>query len=648
MRAAKLARRIPIFLPPFSCQIFCCLMPAACHRRIPNAVYAAILLVWCGPSVQAQQTITLLEQIQTAGTVKSVGVGVITVTDAAGKDTEFKIQPKGEKGVPLSGVQAVIDFPAQVEIRGVLKSGALTPSTLVRFSGRVSRLGRTEGAVEEIAIVDEKRYELGLEVVKEPAERGGFADCLIVGEVFSCRDGRLVVTVPTTEYARNNRLAFNLSKGANISLDSDNYRRAKPGDTVTRLLAARFSTGDVVVKELAIEVAGDAAPAPQTASVDLSKYRQLSDAPSKPRDVRSAHFMLHTDVSDREAKILLDTLETMIVLVSNYFGRLPAGIIECYVVRDLQQWPPGVIPPEAVAKIAEPAGVTLSVRLGNVAKSVVYSCDRVGVVQHEAIHAYCQQTFGDTGPTWYAEGLAEMGHYWKKDLLAVEIDPVVINYLKNSPPKKMLDIVAAGQITGDSWQAYAWRWALCHLLASNPNYAGRFKALGIALMTQQPGVSFESVYGPVAREISFEYDFFVQHLDNGYRSDLCAWQWGRKFQYLPNQGYVTIKVAAKHGWQATGVKLAAGQAFDYSAKGTWKLQSGGNDLTADGDTNGQGRLVGIVMKDFALGEPFELGSRGNATAPQEGDLYLRCRAPWNQLADNDGALTVYLRKIVAP
>ena len=212
----------------------------------------------------------------------------------------------------------------------------------------------------------------------------------------------------------------------------------------------------------------------------------------------------------------------------------------------------------------------------------------------------------------------------------------------------MLDIVAAGQITGDSWQAYAWRWALCHLLASNPNYAGRFKALGIALMTGQPGVSFESVYGPVAREISFEYDFFVRHLDNGYRSDLCAWQWGRKFQYLPNQGYATVKVAARYGWQATGVKLSAGQAFEYATKGTWRRQPGGQELTADGDAQGQGRLVGIVMQDFSLGEPFELGSRGTATAPQDGDLYLRCRAPWHKIAEHDGTISVYLRKSAAP
>lgn len=612
------------------------------------AVSAAILLLDGGAFVQAQPAITLLEEIQLEGTVKSVGLGVLTVTDAAGQDTEFKIQPKGEKGISLSGVQGVVDFPAKVEVRGVLEPASLTPGTLIRFSGRVNRLGRTEGTIDEIALFDEKRYELGLQVVQEPAARGDWAECTIRGEVFSYRDNRLVVTVPTTEYARNNRLAFRLSDEARILLESDDYRRARLGDKVTRLVAARLSTGDVLVKELAIEVTGAAAPAPPTASVELSKYRQLSDAPAPPRDLRSARFLLHTDISDRNAKILLDTLEMMTAQVANYFGRPPAGIMECYVVRDLSQWPPGMIPAEAVAKIAEPAGVTLSVRLGNIAKSVVYSCDKPGVVQHEVIHAYCQQTFGDTGPTWYAEGLAEMGHYWRKDLLAVELPPVVVNHLKNSPPKNMLDIVAAGQITGDSWQAYAWRWALCHLLASNPNYAGRFKALGIALMTQQPGVSFETVYGPVAREISFEYDFFVRHLDNGYRSDLCAWQWGRKFQYLPGQGYVTVKVAARYGWQATGVKLSAGQSFDYAAKGTWKLQTGGDELTADGDSQGQGRLVGILKKDFSLGEPFELGSRGTATAPQDGDLYLRCRAPWHQLADNDGTISVYLRKTAAP
>jgi len=617
-------------------------------RRLRYAFRLAAILFqcafWCGSWCVAQERIVLLENVQVEGTVKSVRAGFVAVTDSAGKETEFKIQSKDEPGVPLSGTQAVLNFPAQVQVRGLLSAKSLKTGALVRFAGKLNRVGRTEGSVGQVAVVDPKSHSPSLKVDKEPAERGGYADCTIVAEIFSCRENRLIVNTPKTDYVRSPRLAFKLAPDAEILLESDDYRRANPGDKVTRLLAARLSTGDTLIKELAVEVAGDAVPQPGPEAGELSKYGHLSAAASKPRDVRSTHFLLHTDVSDRDAQILLDTLETMIFLVSNYFGRPPSGILECYVVRDLQQWPPGLIPPEAVAKISEPAGVTLSVRAGNMAKSLVYSCDKVGVVRHEAIHAYCQQTFGDTGPTWYAEGLAEMGHYWNKDQLAVEVDPVVINHLKNSPPKKMLDIVAAGQITGDSWQAYAWRWALCYLLCNNPNYAGRFKALGIALMSQQPGVSFESVYGPVAREISFEYDLFVQQLDNGYRPDLCAWQWGRKFQFLPNQGHVTVKVAAKYGWQATGLKLAAGQPLDYAAEGVWKLQAKEKDLTADGDAQGRGRLIGIVMKDFALSKPFELGVRGNCTAPQDGDLYLRCRDDWNRIGDHDGTISVHLRK----
>ena len=90
-------------------------------------------------------------------------------------------------------------------------------------------------------------------------------------------------------------------------------------------------------------------------------------------------------------------------------------------------------------------------------------------------------SFGSTGPVWYAEGMAELGQYWKEGELGVDIEPLVIDYLTHAPPKKLKDIVAVGQVTGDSWKAYAWRWALCHLLAHNPNYSRRFKRLGMNL-----------------------------------------------------------------------------------------------------------------------------------------------------------------------
>ncbi len=595
-----------------------------------------------------QQTISIVEMIRTSGTIKSVSPGVIVVTDAGGTDLELKIQSKDKPGVSLAGAQAVVNFPAEVKITGELAAQSLERGLLVRFTGRVSRLGRTDGDVDSIVAFDEGRYPLGLEVVDEPEDRGAHATCTICGEVYSYRNGRLVVTIPKSEFTHYERLAFNLAEDAKIVVESDDYRRASAGDTVTSLAAARFSTGDSAIKEISIRLAGDVGRSTRSTAVVPDEYRRLSDAPSPPRDLRSTHFLLHTDISDRNGRILLDKLESMIALVSQYYGRPPAKIIECYVVRDLRQWPAGLLPPEAIAKIQEPAGVTLSVSAGSVTKSIVYSCDKHGVVQHECVHAYCSQTFGSTGPTWYAEGMAEMGHYWKNSQLAIEIDPVTIDYLKNSPPKKLLDIVAAGQITGDSWRAYAWRWALCHLLASNPNYSGRFQALGIGMMSGQPGASFESVYGPVAREVSFEYDFFVQHLDNGFRCDLCAWQWNRKFQYLRPKGYVSTKVLARYGWQASNVKLKSGESYDCAAKGTWKTAEDGEEMDANGAATGHGRLVGVIMTDDRLSEPFDLGARATLVPPSGGDLYLRCQEDWNALGDNDGSLVVYFRRTPEP
>lgn len=134
-----------------------------------------------------------------------------------------------------------------------------------------------------------------------------------------------------------------------------------------------------------------------------------------------------------------------------------------------------------------------------------------------------------------------MGQYWKADQKTVDVSPVVMTYLQHSEPKKkLLEIVIPGRVDAGSWQDYAWRWALCHLLANNPNYADRFKPLAIALMEKREGVTFEAVYGPVSQQISFEYDLFLNTLDNGYQADLCAWQWNQRF-VSPDDGQLFLR-----------------------------------------------------------------------------------------------------------
>lgn len=367
-------------------------------------------------------------------------------------------------------------------------------------------------------------------------------------------------------------------------------------------------------------------------------------------DYSSRHFLVHTDLSAEEAQELLKRLETMLGLISKYWGRPAAGVIEMYVVKDLNRWPAGAISGPGLASIEGQAGVTVgrTITQGNsfVSKATVYAIADRGTPQHEAVHAYCIHAFGRTGPIWYAEGMAEMGQYWQADDPSVNAHPIVIEYLRRSAPKSLNEIVNAEEFSGDSWQNYAWRWALCHLLANNPNYAPRFRPLGLGLLTDQ-NVSFEQTYGNMAKEISFEYRQFLKDFDKGYRADLCGWNWKAKFKTIRTGAVISADIEARRGWQPTHVTLVKGEEYEFSASGAWTLSKDGKSVDADGGEQAAGKLVGAVLTDrlgeYELGEQFELGAFGTFAAPSDGDLYLRCNERWPEIGDNKGKVAVKLK-----
>ena len=362
----------------------------------------------------------------------------------------------------------------------------------------------------------------------------------------------------------------------------------------------------------------------------------------------SENFLVRTDLAPDEAKELLDRLEKMLVLVARYYGKPNSQIIEMNVVQNRDRWPLNSIPAEAMPSIQNDAGITLSMtralqnELGEKqitsAKSIVWAVPQHGIPQHEAVHAYCHQNFGRTGPTWYAEGMAELGAHWRENDVSLRISDEMMNYLKSSKPKDLLEITAPGQQTGDSWQNYAWRWALCHLLSTSPNYAPRFKPLGMALLNDHRS-SFEDVYGSMAKEIEFEYQFFLKHMNQGYRSDLCAWDWKSKFQRQRSPGGLQVKVVANRGWQATRLQIKKGDKISYEATGEWEVGKGEPKVGAQGDETGRGRLEAVIFADYQLSEPLELGPEGEFEAKMDGNLFVRCRDDWCEIADNSGAVS---------
>ena len=393
---------------------------------------------------------------------------------------------------------------------------------------------------------------------------------------------------------------------------------------------------------------------------------------------RSANFSLYTDLSTAEANALLERLESTLRTMSDYWKRPLRGTIQCYVVQHLDAWHDRELPhPMARIFIGRIGGAAIFRRVGAGAqdrnKIVVFASTRPGVAEHEVVHAYCGQTFGTTGPQWYREGMAQLMTCGEDGSHGMDFPSEILACLTSGQQQTLEKVMGSGQNVqrlcdsfdekaaehdglvglipdsqwndadvrslGDMKQTYAWSWLVCHLLEYNPNYRARFRALGQDYLANQED-TFGKRFDPMARQLAFEYQFTIAHMAQGYRVDLCAWDWDKRFRCLAGSRPVRARVAAARGYQASGLLVTAGQSYSYEAAGSWTADAQVGATTADGGAQGSGRLEAVVMRDFQLSEPIPLGQGGSFSAPCDGQLYLRCRDNWNQLGDNDGSIVV--------
>ena len=616
--------------------------------RRPRLAAFGLACLGSGFAIAAIAQVVATGVVTLTGTVESVTKGGLTIRDADGQSRLVRVQGKGQRGVALAD-GTLLAAPVDVTVRAEFPATGLQPGQVVRLRCRLDRAGKADEPVAELTLLDRGGAEPGVsdESGPDPAGRNQPVDCEITATVKAASAKRLVVELPRDKaFNRKTTLSLPLAAGARARLVSDDPARIEPGARVISLEAMQLQAGELVARSLEVENAPATTVADKGDEAIERKFRGLSaDAPAEPRLVRSEHFAFLTDLSDREWAVVSFKLERMVSALEKFLGRRMTGVVEGFVARDLAKFPPGLIDdPYGVEKITRGEGVCINSRLGPQRHARLYACDDHGVIQHECVHGLCHLTFGSTGPTWLAEGLAELGNYWKDGERAIDVPAAVIAVLQNARPKrKLLEIAVPGRTDAGTWQDYAWRWALCHLLANNPNYSDRFVPLAVALMEEREGVSFESVYGPVAREVSFEYDQFLATLGNGYRSDLTAWPWRANFQRL-NAADTTVKIKAQAGWQASRVLVEPGERLEIVAAGTWKVGAAGKPLDADGEEDGRGRLVAAVFADDALGPEIPLGAKATLEPAAAGQLFLRCADAWTEIGDNDGEISVTIRR----
>jgi hypothetical protein len=298
-------------------------------------------------------------------------------------------------------------------------------------------------------------------------------------------------------------------------------------------------------------------------------------------------------------------------------------------------------------------------------------------VEHEVVHAYCLQAFGATGPDWYKEGMAEVAAFRSHGHLGVQCPEERLQELRTKAPRSITQIVGAepmtkeisqsmdamlvahaqsqGQVALTRWterdaentlqarKDYLWTWALCHLLAHNPNYAARFRSLGESYLSNRDD-SFERAFGARRQELEFEHRFFLDHVAVGYRADLCAWDWQTRFREPERDDAVRRRVLAARGYQASGLAVVAGRRYKLCAEGAWSTAAEGPLHDAQG-ADGRGHLEGVILTDFRLNAPLVLGPQAIFTAPASGNLYLRCADAWNELGDNRGEVQVRITEL---
>ncbi len=402
-------------------------------------------------------------------------------------------------------------------------------------------------------------------------------------------------------------------------------------------------------------------------------------------DYNTPRFSLHTDLPEGDAKALLQRLDVTLKSAARFFGTPPRESIESYVVARLDHWPAeSFTHPAARLLIGGVGGGSVTNAFDETAtaprKVTVFAAALPGIAEHEIVHAYCVQTFGLTGPTWFSEGIAEVLASGAPERAPVQCPSDVFEYLRGEEPRSLAEIIGGEEFTAplaaslvlmlehhdtadrtsdvasmDRWNkeqtelvrtarlSYHWCWSACHFLHHHPAYNGRFRLLGRGYVAGQ-SVDFDEMFAPVRDRLEFEYRFFMDRLEPGYRVDLCAWDWEDPCPPKSGNQQQSVKVVAPRGYQATGLSVRTGETVTYEAKGEWRLANDGDALDADGDGFGQGQLEGILFHEGALSEPLVLGQHGRFTAPGPGKLYLRCRDAWGELADNRGTIRVRLRQ----
>jgi hypothetical protein len=289
---------------------------------------------------------------------------------------------------------------------------------------------------------------------------------------------------------------------------------------------------------------------------------------------------------------------------------------------------------------------------------------------HEGVHGLMSAFFPTSSPPWHCEGMAELlaTHSWKNGQLRVAYFPrdkrdvpmlgrirIVQNEVAAGRILPLEKILSYGATAHRENTPYGWCWAAAAFLDGHPRYRDRFRQLNQKQTGAGLNQALREKFASDWHQLCDEWLVFVTRIEHGHDLVRSAIQYGEG-KPLPS-GSADVTITANRGWQSSGIRLQAGQAYRILATGRYELQReedgtiwwcepGGVTLHyLDGQPLGM--LLGAVRPDrispqgtSELSSPQPIGLGKMWTPQQTGTLYLRINDRTRGLADNMGNLNV--------
>jgi len=327
---------------------------------------------------------------------------------------------------------------------------------------------------------------------------------------------------------------------------------------------------------------------PRQAPIRRPLFRQVDPrraAQAGIRQLTGRHLTLYTDVPSSVAVDRLPALfDAAVPQWAEYFhldqSRLRDWHMQGYLMADRQRFAQLHLLPETNRRFEN--GYAQGHELWLAEQPSDYY--RRHLLLHEGTHGFMWTQLGGCGAPWYMEGMAELfaTHRWDGQRLLLSSMPasrvevpmwgrikLIQDAYRQGQAPALADVLQLGHRGPMHTAQYAWCWALVKLLDTNPHFQPAFRQLPKFAGRTDFQKHFARLFQAAWPELNLQWRSLVSTLEFGHDFARMAIE-QEPVRPLGQQG-ATRSIATDRGWQSTGWLLRAGQAYQLTSAGRFRI-----------------------------------------------------------------------------